>query len=101
MMAYKDILVHLDDSKACASRIEAAVALAKRQEARVSGVALALKSTISTYIGVDIPSSLTSAQQEIVERAANSAVAKFEQAAKDAGVECTSTIMTSQPCMAS
>ena len=93
MMAYKDILVHLDDSKACASRIEAAIALAKRQEARVSGVALALKSTISTYIGVDIPSSLTTAQQEIVERAANSAVAKFEQAAKDAGVECSSSIM--------
>ncbi len=92
-MAYKDILVHLDDSKACASRIEAAIALAKRQEARVSGVALALKSTISTYIGVDIPSSLTDAQQEIVAKAAQSAVEKFEQAAAEAGVECVSEVI--------
>lgn len=93
MMAYKDILIHLDDSKACASRIEAAIALAKRHEARLSGVALALKSTISTYIGVDIPSSLTDAQQEIVAKAADSAVAKFEQAASEAGVKCTSTVI--------
>ena len=86
-MSYKDILVYLDDSKACESRIEAAVALAKRQDARVSGVALALKSTISTYIGVDIPSSLTDAQQEIVVKSAKSAVAKLEEAATEADVD--------------
>jgi len=92
-MAYKDILIHIDDSKACAARIEAAISLAKRQEASLTGVALALKSTISTYIGVDIPSSLTEAQQEIVARAADSAIAKFEAAAKEAGVQSTSSIV--------
>lgn len=92
-MTYKDILLHLDDSKDCAPRIAAAIALAKRHEARVSGVALALKSTISTYIGVDIPSSLTDAQQEIVNKAAESAIAKFETAAKEAGVEYVSNTL--------
>lgn len=89
-MSYKNILVHLDDSDACAERVEAAVALAKRQDARVTGIALALESTISTYIGIDIPSSLTAAQQVLVDEAAKRAVDKFEAAASEAGVEFVS-----------
>jgi len=54
-MAYKDILVHLDDTEMCAARVEASVALAKREGARVTGLAMALESTISTYIGIDFP----------------------------------------------
>jgi nucleotide-binding universal stress UspA family protein len=92
-MAFKDLLVHLDDSNACASRVDAAIALAKRQDARVRGIALALKSTISTYVGIDIPSSLTEAQQEIVKKASESALAKFEKAASDAGVGYTGEIV--------
>lgn len=92
-MSYKDILVHLDDSDACVERINAAVALAKRQEARVTGIALALKSTISTYIGIDFPASLTEAQQKIVQKSAESAVNKFSEAASAAGVEHESEIV--------
>ncbi len=92
-MAFKDLLVVLDDSDACAHRTKAAIALAKRQDARVKGLALSLKSTISTYVGIEIPSSLSEAQQEIVQKAAQSAVAKFEAAAKDADVEHTSEIV--------
>ncbi len=91
-MALKDLLVHLDDSKACAYRVDAAIALAKRQEGRVRGVALAPKSTISTYVGIDIPSSLTEAQQAIVQKAAESAVEKFEAAAREAGIDYVSKI---------
>ncbi len=91
-MAFKDLLVHIDDSKACGERIEAAIRLAKRQDAGLTGIALALKSTISTYIGIDIPASLTDAQQEIVQRAAESAVTKFEAACEKAGVKYTSKI---------
>jgi len=86
-MSYKDVLVHLDDSDICAARVAAAVALAKREGARVTGLAMALESTISTYIGIDFPASLTEAQQEIVKKSAASAVVKFEAAAEDAGVE--------------
>ena len=93
-MAFKDLLVHLDDSKACAERVEAAIALAKRQDAGVTGVALALKSTIHSYVGIEIPSSLSDAQQEIVQKAAESAVEKFETACKEAGVKYTSKIDT-------
>ena len=86
-MAFKDLLVHVDDSKACEERVAAAVALAKRQDARLTGVALALKSTISTYIGIDIPASLTEAQQEIVLKSAQSAITKFEETAAAAGID--------------
>ncbi|MEQ1612209.1 MAG: universal stress protein [Hyphomicrobiaceae bacterium] len=89
-MAFKDLLVHLDDSTACAARLGAALALAKRQGASVTGVALALESTISKYVGIDFPSSLNEAQQEIVRKAAASAIAKFETAAGEAGVKCVS-----------
>lgn len=86
-MAYKDILVHLDDTEICVARVDAAIALAKREGARVTGLAMALESTISTYIGIDFPASLTEAQAEIVKKSAESAVAKFEAAAEEAGVE--------------
>ncbi len=92
-MSYKDLLVHLDDTAICAERVEAAVALAKREGARLTGIALALESTISTYIGIDFPSSLTDAQQEIVQKAAESAVEKFETSAKEAGIEYASRIL--------
>ncbi len=86
-MSYKNILVHLDDSDTCAERVAAAIALAKRQEALITGIALALESTISSYIGIEIPSSLTAAQQVLVEESAGRAIARFEAAASEAGVE--------------
>ena len=89
-MTYKNILVHIDDSKTCVPRVSAAIALAKRQNAQITGIALALESTISTYIGIDIPSNLTNEQQALVSMAADSAVKKFEAAAKEAGVEFVS-----------
>lgn len=92
-MAFKDILVHLDSSKESADRLDAAIALAKRQEARLFGVALALESTISSYVGIEIPASLTEQQQSIVKAAASKAVTSFEAAAKEAGIEFASKII--------
>ena len=37
-MAYKNLLVHLDDTRACAGRVEVAVALAKTHEAHLNGL---------------------------------------------------------------
>ncbi|HBQ36464.1 MAG TPA: hypothetical protein DD729_06455 [Rhodobacteraceae bacterium] len=92
-MSFKDLLVHIDDTDICAERIAAAVALAKRDGARLTAIALALESTISTYIGIDFPSSLTEAQQEIVQKSAENAVTKFETSAKEAGIEYASRII--------
>jgi nucleotide-binding universal stress UspA family protein len=93
-MAFKDLLVHLDGTAIGAHRVDAALALAKRQEASVTGVALALESTISRYLGVEYPASLTEAKQKIVRDAADAAIAKFEAAAKTAGVKCAAVRIT-------
>jgi nucleotide-binding universal stress UspA family protein len=85
-MAFKNLLVHLDDSAAATHRVNAALALAKRQDAMVTGVAIELESTISSYIGVNFPAALTDAQREIVRRAADDATDAFVRAAKAAGV---------------
>src|SRR6185369_11689775 len=37
-MCFKDILIHLDDSSSCERRIDASLALARAQEARVTGL---------------------------------------------------------------
>jgi nucleotide-binding universal stress UspA family protein len=94
-MSFKNLLVHIDDTDICAERLAAAVALAKRDDAHLTGIALALESTVSTYIGIDFTSSLTEAQQEAIKESAQSAVAKFEAAAKEAGIEHTSRILKS------
>lgn len=93
-MTFKDILVHLDDSKECENRVAAAVALAKRQGANVIGIALAPQSTISTYIGIDIPSSLSDAQKNLVHKAAENAIANFEKVAENELVSCTPKIVS-------
>ncbi|MDP6166412.1 MAG: universal stress protein [Gammaproteobacteria bacterium] len=92
-MQVKDILVHLDNSEACAHRAEAAISLAKRQQARVTGVALALKSITANYIGIQVPKAISEAQRELVEAAAQTAVCDFERAAQAAGVEFDSEII--------
>jgi len=92
-MAFKDILVHLDSCKGCSDRIDAAVALAGRDAARLKGVAFSLKSTVSTYLGIDIPSSLTREQQDLVRKAAQEALARFEKAAREAGITHESEII--------
>ncbi len=92
-MSYKDILVHLDNCSSCEDRVESALALARREKAHLKGVAFALKSSISTYLGIDIPSALTEEQQKLVREAAETVVAKFEKAAEKAGVEYESEIL--------
>ncbi|MBS0243364.1 MAG: hypothetical protein JSS20_14390, partial [Proteobacteria bacterium] len=93
-MAFKDLLVHLDDTPACEHRIKAALALAKRQNASVTGVALILESTISRYIGMEFPTSLNDRQSELVAKAADEAVARFETAARAAGVPAKTHTVT-------
>ena len=93
-MAFKDLLVHIDASAACKHRTDAALALARRQGASVTGVALALESTISTYVGIDFPASLSEAQQDVVRKSADTAIAMFEEAAGEAGVKCTTHRIT-------
>jgi nucleotide-binding universal stress UspA family protein len=92
-MAYAEVLVHLDYTKACPERIKAAMSLAKRTDARVKGVALALQSTISNYLGIPLKSGLDESQKKAIEEAAQGIISDFEKAAKEEGVETASEII--------
>ncbi len=92
-MAYKDLLIHVDTCDSCSDRIESAVSLAKRHDAHLKAVALALKSSVSSYLGIEIPSSLTEEQQRIVREATEAAMRMFEEAAKEAGISYETEII--------
>ncbi len=85
-MAIRDLLVLLDDGKYCKERAEAALSFASEQGAHVVGVALAIRSTISDYIGVKLPAGFGEEQRKAVEEAAHTAIANFEEMAKSSGV---------------
>ena len=54
-MTYKDLLVHLDDSKGCASRVDAAVRLAARHGAHLTGFYPIVEIPLLNYIRERIP----------------------------------------------
>lgn len=92
-MALKDLLVHIDDGEVGAERMAAAVALAKRAGARVVGVAFALEAGMSSYVGIDLPSGLSDAERDVMERAAQSARGKLEAIAAAEGVPCAAEVV--------
>ncbi len=89
----KDILVHLDDSEECSHRIRTAISLAKKHDAHVMGVALKIKSTISAYISEALPKGFQEAQRQAVEESARKAIAAFEEAAKEAGIDYDTSVI--------
>ena len=50
-MTYKDLLVHLDDSKSCAKRVDAAVRLARQHGAHLTGVYPIVEISLCTTSG--------------------------------------------------
>jgi hypothetical protein len=54
-MAYKDLLVHLDDGKGCAQRVDAAVGLARQHGAHLTGVYPLVEIPLLNYIREQIP----------------------------------------------
>ncbi|MCP4182726.1 MAG: universal stress protein [Hyphomicrobiales bacterium] len=88
-MPYKDLLVYLGEDEHCEYRTEAVLALAKRHNACVKGVAFVLNWPTPGYVGVEIPVDFTKANQELATKSADEVIAKFKKAADEAGVECT------------
>jgi nucleotide-binding universal stress UspA family protein len=54
-MVYKNLLVHIDDGKACADRIQAAITLARAHEANLTGLYVAAEPSLLGDIGAEIP----------------------------------------------
>ena len=85
-MAYKDLLVHLDDSKACAERIDAAVRLAEQHGAHLTGLYPIVEIPLLNYIREQIPEDVRARMEAEAQSRAETALEGFRQAAERGGV---------------
>jgi nucleotide-binding universal stress UspA family protein len=85
-MAYKDLLVHLDDSKGCAKRVEAAVALAAQHGAHLTGVYPVVEIPLLNYIREQIPRDIRASMEAEAKTQAEAALEGFREATERGGV---------------
>lgn len=85
-MAIKDILLHVDNSKACGKRIDAAVKLARGQDAHLTGLYVRPDLTLPGYAEVQIGPDWIEAQERAADSEASKAESAFRQACERAGI---------------
>lgn len=80
-MALKDLLVHIDNSQGCRSRLQVALDLAEAHGAHLTGLYVLPRLEIPTYLEADIGVDLLAIQQEAVQARAAEAENLFKTAA--------------------
>lgn len=85
-MALKDILVHVDNTRACGARVGAAVELARTHGAHLTGVYIVPVLTIPVYAEAQIGLEVLQAQQDAVQSRARAAEKRFREASDRAGL---------------
>ncbi|MFQ6023911.1 MAG: universal stress protein [Acidiferrobacterales bacterium] len=85
-MALKDLLVHVDSSKACAARVDAAVRLAETLDAHLTGLYVLPRVDVPAYIVGEVPQEVLAAQREAVLAHAVEAEKTFKASADKAGI---------------
>ncbi len=85
-MALKDILVHLDDSKACDGRVEAAIRLARSHDARLTGLYIIGAPSLPTFVDAQLPEEFIREEQQRLEDSTEKAKARFVEAVDKAGL---------------
>ena len=81
-MAFKNLLVHVDDSKACAARVRAAIDLAIAHDAHLTGVYIITDPSPANFVQSYLPpGTLDMLRQQSQERA-EAVLARFTEAAK-------------------
>ena len=81
-MAYKDLLVHVDDSKGCAARVKAAVELAIAHDAHLTGVSLLTDPAPSSFVQGYLPQDVVDMLQRQARERADAALGRFAEVAK-------------------
>jgi nucleotide-binding universal stress UspA family protein len=85
-MAYKNLLVHIDDSKANAKRLEAAILLAQAQGAHLTAIYAAIEPSLPGNIVAEVPSQLLDVLKEQAAERAAAAEAAFTEVVERAGL---------------
>lgn len=97
-MAYKNLLVHLDDGKACAGRVAAAIDLARAHEAHLTGLYVAADPYLPGNIRAELPAKVLATLEEQADARMRAAVATYAKAVEKSGLavdtrtaRCTAT----------
>lgn len=85
-MPYRNLLVHVDDSRSCKARLEVAIDLAKVHGAHLTGLYVAIEPLLSSNIRAEVPAEFLAAAQEHARARAVEAKARFEETVKRAGL---------------
>jgi nucleotide-binding universal stress UspA family protein len=86
-MSYKDLLVHVDDSKSMPARLAASTALARTFDAHLTGLYVAPILQVPTFVQAQMPPEVIEIQQQHAVEAEAAAKAAFNKAVADAGWE--------------
>ena len=84
-MSYKDLLVHLDDTRCFRKRIDAAVRLAARHGAHLTGVYPIVEIPLLNYIREHIPREVRAMMEAEAQRLAETVLKGFREAAERGG----------------
>lgn len=85
-MALKDLLVHVDNSKACGARLDAAVHVAQSHGAHLTGVHIVPRLYIPGYAEMQVPLEVIEAQREALEARLAEAETAFRTVTDKAGL---------------
>jgi len=85
-MAYKDLLVHVDNGRANAGRVDAALRLAARSDAHLIGLYVMPEWHVPGFVEAQIGAEVMEAQEAAYRDYAAKAKAAFDEAASKAGV---------------
>jgi len=86
-MALKDLLVHLNSSKHCGTRLDLAVELAQRFDAHLTGVYTVPDFYLPTYVAADFPIDILNAQRARLEKERDRVKAEFSERMRKAAVK--------------
>jgi nucleotide-binding universal stress UspA family protein len=80
-MAYKNLLVHVDDTQSCAARLQAAVDLAVAHDAHLTGVCIIGDPSPAAFVSGYVPPDLIDTLQQHARERAEAALARFTEVA--------------------
>jgi nucleotide-binding universal stress UspA family protein len=81
-MAYKDLLVHVDDTRSCAARLQAAIELAIAHDAHLTGVYVVTDPSPAGLVQGYLPPDVTDMLERQAGERADAALARFAEVAR-------------------
>ncbi len=95
-MEIKNILLHLDHSSGCSNRLDIAFALARENDASISGLFVVPDYVVPSYVEAQISVDLITDVTEKAIARAEEALVGYRQRAADAGVEMKADVVEGQ-----